>query len=56
MSEIVQCSRFSSGTSSCPGDVLVWPKGGSVVVLQGEAGLDGLPGCCSACGSELLNE
>lgn len=34
MSEIVRCSRFSSGTSSCPGDRWVWPKGGSVVVLQ----------------------
>lgn len=36
MSEIVRCSRFSSGTSSCPSDRLVWPKGGSVGILQEE--------------------
>ena len=41
MSEIVRCSRFSSGTSSCPGDGWVWPKGGSVVVLQERQGWRG---------------
>jgi len=35
MSEIVRWSHFSSRTSSCPGDGLSWPKGGSVVILKG---------------------
>lgn len=42
MSEGVRCSRFSSGTSPCPGDRLNWPKGGSVVTLK-ETGLTACP-------------